>query len=395
MDNGLDSPGISLVDRAKAIILKPKDEWPKIEAEQKSTGDILRSYVLPLAAIGPVAALLGGQIFGYGGFGFSFPPSLISGISTALISYALGIVAIFVMAFIADWLAPKFDGQSNRANAFRLVAYSYTAAWLAGIFGLIPSLAFFGLLGLYSIYLLYTGAAPLMKVPQEKAVGYTGVTLLVAIVLAVIIAPVTGVIAGLFGATGGGMASRDSGSFDSGSISIPGIGTIDTGKIEEAAERAKKVQSGEIKAVPTETLKALLPDRIGPFERTGFSTQTFGKVGAGVEGTYKAAGATPDQKYQFDLRIRDMLALSGIAGIGAAMGIEQTSEDENGYKRIGTVDGQWREERWRNTSNSGTYATLVSDRFRVEASGRVPDMDVLKSAVAAIDEGDLEDLADD
>ena len=62
----------SLVDRAKAIILKPKEEWPIIAAEPMTQGQIFKGWVLPLAAIGPVASLIGGQVFGYGGFGFSF-----------------------------------------------------------------------------------------------------------------------------------------------------------------------------------------------------------------------------------------------------------------------------------------------------------------------------------
>src|SRR5690606_29973279 len=145
------------------IILTPKEEWPKIAAETRSQGDILKGYVLPLAAIGPIASLIGGQVFGYGAFGFSYRPGLVAAIVTAIVTYVLSIVAVYVLMLIADFLAPKFSGESNRLNAFKLVAYSYTASWLAGVFGLIPSLAFFSLLGLYSLYLLYTGATPLMK----------------------------------------------------------------------------------------------------------------------------------------------------------------------------------------------------------------------------------------
>ena len=147
-------------------------------------------------------------------------------------------------------------------------------------------------------------------------------------------------------------------------------------------------RKGEIKAVETDTLKAMLPDTIGGFARTGFSTMAMGVAGSGVEGDYKAN----DQ--QFSLKVQDMLALSGLAGIGSAMGIEQEKEDENGYERIGTVDGQWREERWNNGSSSGTYAVMIADRFRVEASGNVANIDVLKAAVASIDAGDLQDLAE-
>ncbi len=390
MSEGLGPIPASLIDRAKAIVLKPNDEWPKIAEETQSQGDILRSYVLPLAAIGPVAGLIGSQLFGYGALFVKIRPSLMSSLTTAVLSFVLTIVGVYVLAAIADWLAPKFEGQSNKLNAFKLVAYGGTAAWLAGIFSLIPMLAVFGLLGLYSIYLFYTGSGPMMAVPEAKRIGYTVVTFVAAAVLYWIVAMVVGAIVATIGlgAAGVGAIAGAAADDDEVTISIPGVGSVNSSKIEEAAARAEKIQKGEIKAVETDVLKAMLPDTIGGFERTGFSTMAMGVAGSGVEGDYKGG----DQ--QFSLKVQDMLALSGLAGIGSAMGIEQEKEDENGYERIGTIDGQWREERWRNRSNSGTYAVMIADRFRVEASGNVENIDVLKAAVASIDAGDLEDLAE-
>ncbi|MCB2046637.1 MAG: YIP1 family protein [Novosphingobium sp.] len=390
MTEGLGPIPASLIDRAKAIVLKPNDEWPKIATETQSQGDILRSYVLPLAAIGPIAGLIGSQVFGYGALFVSIRPSLMSSLTSAVLSFVLTIVGVFVLAAIADWLAPKFEGQSNKLNAFKLVAYGGTAAWLAGIFSLVPMLAVFGLLGLYSLYLFYTGSGPMMAIPEAKRVAYTAVTFLAAAVLYWIVALIVGMIVAAigFGAAGIGAIAGASADDDEVTISIPGVGSVNSSKIEEAAARAEKIQKGEIKPVPTDTLKAMLPDSIGSFSRTGFSTMAMGVAGSGVEGDYKAG----DQ--QFSLKVQDMLALSGIAGIGSAMGIEQEKEDENGYERIGTVDGQWREERWRKNSNSGTYAVMIADRFRVEASGNVENIDVLKGAVASINEGDLKNLAE-
>ena len=51
----------ALIERAKAILAKPKEEWPKIAAEPTSIGDVLKSYALPLLAIGPIAAFIGSQ----------------------------------------------------------------------------------------------------------------------------------------------------------------------------------------------------------------------------------------------------------------------------------------------------------------------------------------------
>src|SRR2546430_12941643 len=50
----------TLVDRAKAILMKPKEEWPVIAAEKTEIAALYRTYVIPLAAIGPVANAIGG-----------------------------------------------------------------------------------------------------------------------------------------------------------------------------------------------------------------------------------------------------------------------------------------------------------------------------------------------
>ena len=48
---------------------------------------------------------------------------------------------IYLMALIVDALAPTFGGEKNFMQSLKLVAYSYTAAWLAGIFQLLGCLA--------------------------------------------------------------------------------------------------------------------------------------------------------------------------------------------------------------------------------------------------------------
>ena len=58
-----------------------------------------------------------------------------------------------------------------------MAAYSFTAAWLAGIFNIVPQLAILGLVGLYSFYLLYLGLPRLMKSPEDQSIGYIGVTI--------------------------------------------------------------------------------------------------------------------------------------------------------------------------------------------------------------------------
>jgi Yip1 domain len=189
---------MNLVQRVKGILLSPQTEWQVIDAELTTPAELYRSYIAPLAAIGPIA-----QIIGYSVFGITVPfvgtyrVPIGSAITSALVAYILTLAGTYILALIIDALAPTFSGQRSQIQALKVAAYSSTASWLAGIFALIPGLRLLAILGLYSVYLLYVGLPIVMKSPREKAMGYTVVIILAAIVLFMII----GVIASRFMAT--------------------------------------------------------------------------------------------------------------------------------------------------------------------------------------------------
>src|SRR5579884_2810968 len=55
---------MALVERIKGICLKPATEWAVIEAEPATTGQLIAGYAAPLAAITPIASLIGGVVIG-------------------------------------------------------------------------------------------------------------------------------------------------------------------------------------------------------------------------------------------------------------------------------------------------------------------------------------------
>ncbi len=384
MDELTKPTGTALVERVKAILLKPKDEWPRIAAEPATPAGLITGYALPLVAIAPIASFLGGQIFGYGAFGFSYRPGFVAGLTGAITGFVVALIGIVVLALIADALAPKFGGTSNRTNAFKLVIYGATAGWVAGIFGLIPALGFLGLLGLYSLYLIYTGATPIMKVPEDKAAGYTAVTILCAIVLYLVVGVVTASITGLFGGNAAALSSASTG----GALTVPGMGTIDTAKLEDAGKRMEAIGNGKVPVVAGAAMQALLPAAIGGYQRTAVETSAVGRMGSQAEGTYTAGDKS------FRLKVTDMAALGALAGLGAAMGVEQSREDANGYERTTTVDGQIQTEEWNRTESRGKFGTTIGNRFMVEAQGQAGSIDELKAAVASIDAGALAGLVE-
>lgn len=80
-------------------------------------------------------------------------------------------------------------------SSLKVVVYSYTAAWVAGIFQIIPALAILAILGLYSLYLLYLGLNIVKGSPSDKVLGYTAVVVIITIIIYFIIGTIVSAIA--------------------------------------------------------------------------------------------------------------------------------------------------------------------------------------------------------
>src|SRR3546814_7289455 len=104
----------------------------------------------------------------------------------------MAFVGVWVLAWIINALAPTFEATRNPVQAMKVAAYSATAAWVAGVFQIVPSLGWIGaILGLYSLYLLYLGLPILMKAPAAKAMAYPLAPIVAAIVLFFVIGAIT------------------------------------------------------------------------------------------------------------------------------------------------------------------------------------------------------------
>lgn len=165
---------MNLFERVKNLLLQPKEEWPKIATEAETPHSLYLRYIMILAAIGPILMLLG-----LAGLGAGF------GIRVAILGYINSLIAVAVLALIVDFLATNFGGTKDFISALKLTAYSFTAYWVAQIALLIP---FFGrvvvlVAAIYGFYLFFLGAPVLKKCSADKAVTFTIVVLLCAVVL--------------------------------------------------------------------------------------------------------------------------------------------------------------------------------------------------------------------
>lgn len=181
---------MDIVARVQGILLRPKEEWPKIKEESQSVSQILTSYVMILAAIPAIA-----QFIGYGIVGYRLPfyGWYRMGIGTAfvrsILSYVLTVAAAYVLHIIINALAQTFASKQNPENAMKLAAYAMTPAWVASALSIIPMLYILVMIAsLYSVYVLYLGLdANLMETPKEKIVSYLVVIIVITFVIMFVI----------------------------------------------------------------------------------------------------------------------------------------------------------------------------------------------------------------
>jgi len=179
---------MNLVERVKGILLAPDSEWRTIAAEPDDATGLFANYVAYLAAVPAICGFIGTSIIGftiptYG----TFRVDVLSGLMAAIFQFLLAFVVVYVVALIIDALAPTFSGTKNLPNALKLAAYSYTPAWLAGVFLLVPGLRFLTILGLYGLYLLYKGLPVLMRSPPDKSFIYAAAVVACAIIIGLIV----------------------------------------------------------------------------------------------------------------------------------------------------------------------------------------------------------------
>lgn len=407
-----------LISRAKGVVLAPKSEWPVIAGETDSVAGLYLRYIIWLAALPAIAGFLKGSIIGIGvPFVGTVRVGIFSGLSNMVMQYGLALLSVYLLALLVNALAPTFGGQKDDVQALKVTAYASTASWLAGVLVLVPwlgsLLAIAG--GVYAIYLLYLGLPETMRCPAEKAVPYTAVTVIVAIILSLVLGSVIAKISGVAD------IGRDSRS-DSIEISRNGDSvTLDsesmekwaknleqaTKKMEQASKSGDGVDQqkamGEVmgalmgndgkgESMDPQALKALLPEALGDYPRRSFTAKRDTALGLQLSHA-NARYADEDGAHAIDLEISDLGGAQALAALASWAGAETESESDTGYERSRRDGDRMVSEKWNSTRQAGEYKLLLGNRFSVSLSGTGIEMDKLKSAAESLDLAALEKLA--
>ena len=389
-----------LLERVRAIVLNPRATWPVIAAETDSVSGLYRNWILWLSAVAPLATFIGLAVFG---LRLPFIGTLRVGVGTLLtqmlLQYALTLLVIFVLALIAAALAPSFGGRSERVAALKAIAYAWTPVWVVGVLHLLPLLgvltALLGLAALgYAAWLLYLGTQATLGVPQERAVGYTAVIIVIGFVLALVMGMLSSTLSGMGTLARGGMEV---------SIRTP-TGTAAVGalsrKFEQAAGQMQatgEAMQGKLPAPDQAPIKPLAPQQLEALLPAGLPGRARGAVSAsrGGVGPLLLGQASADYGSGSDAIRLEIVDMGANRAMLAVAGMVQTDEHSaGGYDKVFQQDGRTVHEQWNAASKHGEYSAIVGDRFVVKAAGTGADMDALKQAVDAVDMAQLDRLKD-
>ena len=180
---------MNAVNRATNILLQPQSEWSAIAHERSDPKALYLGYIAILAILPAAATLVSTWLIGSLGFGRL---GARVALQAALTGYVLSLAMVLAIAFVANFLAPRFGGRSSFDQALKLTAYALTASWVAGIFTILPVVGWLISLlgGLYSLYLLQVGAPQLMKMSERDAVGYGIALVAIGVVITFLIGAV-------------------------------------------------------------------------------------------------------------------------------------------------------------------------------------------------------------
>jgi Yip1 domain len=403
----------NIVTRAKSILLTPRSEWPVIAAEPETVGGLYSGYIIILAAIPAIVRFLSYSLLGVSvPFLGSYRVGIMAGLTTAIVSYVLSLVGIYVLALIVDALAPSFGGEKNQIQALKVVAYSYTASWIASIIGIIPGLGLIAALAgaIYGIYLLNMGLPFVMKCPPDKTVGYTAVTILVAIVVGFVLGLAVNSV-GRYGYGFGGTPvsfsapgpSNGTGTFANGSagagLQAWAKNVANASKQIDAAQKSGDTNAqanavgqmlgaalgsaGKVESLTPERIKPFMPDSLDGLKRTQLTSERNAAMGMQIS---KATAVYSDgASHNLNLEITDTGALKGLVGFASGWaGVEQDKETDAGYEKIYKSGAQLVHEKWENQSHYGEYGVIVGDRFSVTVSGNAATIDDLRRAVGSV-----------
>ena len=145
------------------ILLDPVKAWNTINSENKPVKVVRNSYLLPLIILVSVSAFVGSLIF------TNTELSPVYSVFAGMKYFLLLLFTIYVSSYILGEITFPLDLGRDFSVSLRIIVFSVTPFLLCQILScLFESLLFVNVMGLYGLYIFWTGAEKLLNPPQYK-----------------------------------------------------------------------------------------------------------------------------------------------------------------------------------------------------------------------------------
>lgn len=177
-----------ILRRIYLLLFYPRAEWDEIARESIRVDTLVRSYILPLSLIPPIATVIGMKTFDASwnpAAGYQVPPDEIYAAGMATLLGSIG--SIFLLAAIFRLIAPMYGSSRNYRDALKVATFGAVPVMLAGATLLLPVMAIVGVVALvHSLFLFWLGAKEVLHVRRGEQAEFVGISILLLSVVSTI-----------------------------------------------------------------------------------------------------------------------------------------------------------------------------------------------------------------
>jgi hypothetical protein len=147
----------------KNILTYPKKNWEYAIQENLSPGKLRNNLLLPLLILGTITVFLGSLLFTNAQLAPAYS------VLTAFRYILVVLISVYLTAIIVKEITYPLDLGRDFRISFIMVVYSMTPFLLCKLLSSVfESFLFVNILGLYGIYIFWTGAERFLNPPQHK-----------------------------------------------------------------------------------------------------------------------------------------------------------------------------------------------------------------------------------
>jgi len=145
------------------ILLDPVKGWNTIDSENRPVKVVRNSYLFPLIILVSASAFVGSMIF------TNTELSPVYSFFVGIRYFLLLFITIYATSYILGEITFPLDLGRDFSVSFRIIVFSVTPFLLCQILSCIfESLLFINIIGLYGLYIFWTGTEKLLNPPQYK-----------------------------------------------------------------------------------------------------------------------------------------------------------------------------------------------------------------------------------